>query len=90
MHSEWQFLSSERLRRRLQPWEEAGLSSDRVDPGDYLLDWRSHGYGLRYVHHFSEDELAALAAECGFEVLETFLADGREGNLSIYQVWRAA
>jgi hypothetical protein len=31
-----------------------GLSANDVDPGDYLLDWRSGGEGLRYIHHFSE------------------------------------
>lgn len=87
IHSEWQFLHSDRLRKRIQPWERAGLSDAQVDAGDYLLDWRSGGYGLRYVHHYSEDELAGLAAESGFSVNETFYSDGEDGRLSIYQVW---
>ncbi len=40
IHSEWQFLQSERMVRRLQPWEQAGLQNDQVEPGDYLIDWR--------------------------------------------------
>jgi tRNA (uracil-5-)-methyltransferase TRM9 len=87
IHSEWQFLNSPRLRSRLQPWESIGLTADQVDAGDYLLDWRSGGSGLRYVHHFSEAELADLAQESGFRVLETFYSDGEGGRLGLYQIW---
>jgi len=88
IHSNWQFLNSPRLRQRVRKWSEAGLTEADVDEGDYLLDWRSGGMGLRYVHHFSEEELAVLAESSGFTVVETFYSDGKEGNLAIYQVWR--
>lgn len=87
IHSEWQFLNSPRLRERILPWERAGLSADEVDPGDYLLDWREGGYGLRYAHHFSEEELEALAAHTGFRIMETFHSDGEGGELGLYQLW---
>jgi tRNA (uracil-5-)-methyltransferase TRM9 len=87
IHSEWQFLSSEKWRRRIQPWSEAGLTQAEVDPGDYLLDWRGGRRGLRYVHAFDEAELQALAAASGFEVRETFYSDGENGRLGVYQVW---
>jgi 2-polyprenyl-3-methyl-5-hydroxy-6-metoxy-1,4-benzoquinol methylase len=90
LHSEWQFLNSPKLRARIQPWEEAGLSAQAVDPEDYLIDWRSGGRGLRYVHHFSEAELEALAAAAGFRVREVFQSDGTNGQLGLYQVWEAA
>ena len=86
IHSVWQFLNSKRMRQRLHPWEEAGLSPLEVDPGDYLLDWREGGFGLRYVHHFALDELETLAKTTGFQVGETFFSDGAEGNLGMYQV----
>ncbi len=89
IHSNWQFLNSPRLKKRIQPWEEIGLSAADVDEGDYLLDWRRGGHGFRYVHHFSEEELRALAAETGFLVEESFYSDGKEGNLGLYQVWAA-
>lgn len=88
IHSEWQFLNSPRLRSRIQNWNSIDLSESDVDPGDYLLDWRHGGYGLRYVHHFSEAELANLAADTGFTVHETFLSDGEGGKLGLYQVWK--
>lgn len=87
IHSEWQFLNSDKLRKRTLPWEEIGLNEADVDPGDYLLDWRSGGRGLRYVHHFDEAELNALAAAGRFRVRETFYSDGENGRLGLYQTW---
>lgn len=86
--SNWQFLNSPRYRQRVQAWEAVGLSADAVEAGDYLLDWREGGHGYRYVHHFNEEELARLAEQSGFRILETLYSDGREGNLAIYQIWR--
>lgn len=86
-HSNWQFLNSERLRARLQPWEAIGLIPEQVDEGDYLLDWRQGGYGLRYVHHFNEAELNELAQASGFCILDSFYSDGEGGRLGIYQTW---
>jgi SAM-dependent methyltransferase len=86
--SNWQFLNSEKLKARIQPWEQAGIQKSDVDAGDYLLDWRSEGEGLRYVHHFSEAELSTLAGESGFVVQETFYSDGETGNLGLYQIWQ--
>jgi SAM-dependent methyltransferase len=86
--SNWQFLNSERMRARIQPWEAISLTEDQVDAGDYLLDWRAGGYGLRYVHHFDEAELSVLAQASGFRIAETFYSDGEGGRLSIYQTWK--
>lgn len=88
-HSEWQFLNSPRLRARLQPWKLANLAANQVDPGDYLLDWRQGGTGLRYVHHFDLAELEHLALDSGFKIIDTFFSDGEGGKLSLYQVWES-
>jgi SAM-dependent methyltransferase len=88
IHSNWQFLNSEKLKARIQPWEVAEISVSEVDTGDYLLDWRSGGKGLRYVHQFDEEELGELAKASGFRIMDTFYADGKEGNLGLYQVWK--
>jgi tRNA (uracil-5-)-methyltransferase TRM9 len=87
IHSHWQFLTSSRLRARIQPWEIIGLKADQVEIGDTLLDWRRDGYGLRYVHYFNEEELSTLAAETGFTVVETFYSDGESGRMGLYQNW---
>jgi len=87
IHSNWQFLNSEKLKARIQPWEAVAISGSEVDAGDYLLDWRSGGEGLRYVHHFDESELQELAEATGFQIKEVFYSDGESGNLGLYQVW---
>lgn len=86
--SNWQFLNSARLRARIQPWERIGLTASVVDAGDYLLDWRRGGEGLRYARQLSEEELADLARESGFEIVESFYSDGEGGKLGLYQTWK--
>ncbi|MFN8383894.1 MAG: class I SAM-dependent methyltransferase [Anaerolineales bacterium] len=85
--SNWQFLNSEKLKARIQPWTRVGLVDDDVDDGDYLLDWRSGGEGLRYAHQFSVEELLGLAEQAQMSLSESFLSDGENGKLGLYQVW---
>jgi 2-polyprenyl-3-methyl-5-hydroxy-6-metoxy-1,4-benzoquinol methylase len=85
--SNWNFMTSPRLRSRIVPWKEAGLDESQVEDGDYLLDWRRGGRGLRYVHLFDEQELKSLASQAGFEVVEMFYSDGEGGRLGLYQTW---
>ena len=88
IHSNWQFLNSKKLTSRIQDWSKAGLSPNDVDANDYLLDWRSGGEGLRYVHHYDEGELQELAIATGFRIEDVFYSDGETENLGLYQVWR--
>ena len=91
--SVWQFQNSEKLLKRVQPWEKAGFSPDELEEGDTLLDWRyalptnEEKQGLRYVHRFREEELDDLAAQSGFLVKQRFYSDGAEGNLALYEQW---
>lgn len=93
IHSEWQLQHSPRLLARLQPWSAVGLREEEVGPGDALIDWRhalpgqEEQVGLRYVHIFTPEELAELAARTGFAIRETFESDGEGGRLGLYQVW---
>ena len=88
--SNWNFLASKRYQARILPWETIDLTDEDVEDGDYLLDWRRGGYGLRYVHHFTPPELETLAGETGFIVLDTYHSDGEGGRLGLYQVWGKA
>jgi len=85
--SNWQFLNSAKLKSRIQSWDKAGINESDLDENDYLLDWRSGGNGLRYAHHFSGEELSALAGQTGMRVAASFLSDGEGGNLGLYQIW---
>ena len=88
IHSNWQFLNSEKLTARIQPWDVAAVSGSEVDAGDYLMDWRSGGTGLRYVHHFDEGELQELAEAAGFKIMDMYYSDGETGNLGLYEIWK--
>lgn len=85
--SVWQVESWPKFSQRILPWESVGLSPELLEPGDYLLDWRHGGRGLRYVHHFTPAELADLASACGFLIQDSYLSDGKNGALGLYQVW---
>lgn len=87
IHSNWQFLNSEKLKARIQDWSKIGLSRNDVDLNDFLLDWRSGGKGLRYVHYFSANELQELADATDFQVQDVFYSDGQTENLGLYQIW---
>ena len=87
--SVWQWHNSPRLRKRVLPWSTVGLKAEDLDHGDVLLDWRAgETLGLRYVHTFSADSLSALAQQAGFTVKRAFYADGKSGDLALYQVWQ--
>ena len=88
IHSNWQFLNSPRLKTRVQPWQSIGLNPQDVDTTDYLLDWRQGHSGLRYIHHFDEQELAELAKAGMFEIVESFHSDGENRKLGFYQIWK--
>jgi 2-polyprenyl-3-methyl-5-hydroxy-6-metoxy-1,4-benzoquinol methylase len=88
IHSNWQFMNSEKLRGRIQPWSAVNLSASDVDEGDYLLDWRNGGQGLRYVHYLDERELGELARASDFDIIDTFFSDGESGDLGLYQIWQ--
>jgi len=90
IHSEWQFMNSERLRKRIVPWDEVGVDSSELETGDTLLDWRREGRGFRYVHRFQTSELEEMADSCGFKIIETFESDGEGGRLGLYQIWEKA
>ncbi len=84
--STWQFLSNARMRRKIVPWDKVDISTDKLEAGDYLLDWKRGGRGLRYCHLVDEAEMARLAAASGLRIRETFRAGGREGDLSLFAV----
>lgn len=86
--STWQFLAAERLAQRTLPWETVGLRETDVEPGDALLPWNQGAHAVRYVHHLDLTEVEHLAADCGLHVVDTFRADGKEGNLNLFVIAR--
>ena len=75
--SVWQITHDERMRKKIV--EDLGS-------GDYVLDWKSGGRGLRFVHEVTEDELRMLAREAGLTVTEIYRSDGMSGDLGLYAI----
>lgn len=82
----WQFLRSDRQRRKIRPWAEAGIDAAGVEEGDYLLSWERGGMGWRYVAHLDAAATRDLATAAGLTIIEQFLSDGREGDLNFYTI----
>jgi 2-polyprenyl-3-methyl-5-hydroxy-6-metoxy-1,4-benzoquinol methylase len=88
--STWQFLDNARMRRKIVDWAEVSIPPGALEQGDYVLDWKREGSGLRYCHLVDEDEIAALSAQIGFHLHESFRAGGREGDLSLFAILERA
>lgn len=90
----WQFERIGRLRDKAIPWEEFNLTADlpidveELEPGDRLLPWGDQGNSVRYCHFADEEETTRLAEGLPLELVETYSADGREGNLNRYFIFR--
>jgi 2-polyprenyl-3-methyl-5-hydroxy-6-metoxy-1,4-benzoquinol methylase len=87
--STWQFLASERLSNKQVEWTEVGVDPGELEPGDALLPWNQGARALRYVHQLDLAEVETLAHAAGLRVIDTFRADGKEGNLNLYALLRA-
>lgn len=84
--STWQFLGNPRFDQRLLAWAEIGLTAADVEAGDALLPWNQGARAVRYVHHLDLTEVEQLAAACGLTVIDSFRADGKEGDLNLFAV----
>jgi SAM-dependent methyltransferase len=79
--SVWQITHNERMRKKIV--EDLGNS-------DYVLDWKSGGRGLRFLHEVTNDELSVLARDAGLEIIEMFRSDGMSGDLGLYAIMSPA
>ena len=70
----WRFADFERLSQRIVPWPVD--LADKVEPNDFLLDWRRGAYALRYCHHFELAEHDKLVRATGLVEIASWCADG--------------
>ncbi len=92
----WQFQAFQRFRDRLLPWDRFNRESDepidaaQLEAGDHLLPFGpASEAAVRFCHFSDENEVQAVVADAGLECLETWGADGREGDLNRYYLLRA-
>jgi SAM-dependent methyltransferase len=82
----WRFYEYERFKERLADWPDDLKAL--VETHDYLLDWRRGEEALRYCHYVDEDEHQELVNSTGLKHVETFRADGSDGEMNRYSVLR--
>lgn len=94
----WLLHRTERFSKKTQPWSRLdedgarsrGLSAvdpDELEPGDFLLSWQRDGFGLRYLHFPTDDELAELRDLPGLEPGPPLESDGPTGRENLYLRW---
>ena len=87
--SNWQFLQSDRQRRKIRDWGLVGLDKGvDLEEHDYLLSWGKDGNALRYVCWLGLDELVRLGGNAGISLIHHFYNDGKEGNLNLYTIFQ--
>jgi tRNA (uracil-5-)-methyltransferase TRM9 len=72
----WRFYEFERFRSRIIPWPPE--LAEKVEPHDYLLDWRRGDRAVRYCHYVDEVELKNLIFPYRNNFVKQYIADGRE------------
>jgi SAM-dependent methyltransferase len=86
----WQFIEFERFQKKVLKNEATakrhGFSLKDLEKNDYILDWQRGAQALRYCHYYSEDEQMKLFSEANAQLVESFRADGKEGNVNQYVV----
>lgn len=84
--SNWQFMDSERQRKKVTDWSQVNIDPSELEENDYLIAWRRAGTGFRYVNFINSIDMEWLARSVGLKVSGQFRADGRAGNLNLYSI----
>lgn len=71
------------------PWEWIGLTNASVDDGDYLLPWGNREDVYRYCHLTTTEEMSELMEGLPYFLAESFLADGKNGELNRYYIYQS-
>ncbi len=94
--SVWRFGLDARFQRRVLPWEEYNRGAqqpipiDLLEEGDVLLRWGDQPGVVRYCHAVSEPEQESWTEMLGLAPLESFVADGKGGELNQYHLFSKA
>jgi SAM-dependent methyltransferase len=92
----WRFAELPRFQRRLVSWEVYNSAAaqpvdpTQLEPGDHLMPWGAGQHIVRYCHATDADELDALVHGLSLERVDTYLEDGRSGDLNRYAIFRSA
>ncbi len=82
----WQFAKDERFKDRVVDPKNLKIDPQNLEHNDYILDWKQGQTAYRYCHFVDEQELANLTNSANWQTQQTFLADGKSGQLNLYWV----
>ena len=80
----WQFLDSEKLRKKIVSPHEVSLNPALLEKNDYILDWRRGEKAFRFCHYVDENELSSLIRHSNMLLQHSFQADAQEKNGNRY------
>lgn len=88
----WQFEKDARLFEKARATTRAALEAHpslQLEEHDWLLGWQHDDRALRYCHSFSDEEIEGLVehAKARARLVDSFLADGKSGELNRYLVF---
>jgi len=83
----WRFIEFKRFQKKIIPWST--VLSAKVEPNDFLLDWREGIIATRYCHYVDDKEHNDLVKATNLTELETYNADGFNNQLNCYSVLTA-
>ncbi len=89
----WRFMDNPSLAVRARETTARGLRELDLSPqdlgsNDYLLGWQHQSGVFRYCHYVDDDEVRQLVnALPSTTLVDTFVADGRDGRLNRYLVF---
>ena len=91
----WQFLNIPRVASSVvkentsqgrQVYADLGLNPQELATNDYILDWQRGITAYRYCHYYTLEEAAKLIQAAGLKLIDSYEADGLEGELNKYYI----
>ncbi|GIK83672.1 MAG: hypothetical protein BroJett025_02940 [Patescibacteria group bacterium] len=86
----WQFMNFERFRKKIitdqNMLAKKNIDLEKLEAGDYILDWKRGKFALRYCHFIDEAEQLRLVDQAQGKLIKTYLADGTENVVNQYTI----
>lgn len=83
----WQFMEYQRFQNKVadtNTLESLNISASDLEHNDFILDWQRGSTAYRYCHYIDSSEQEQLVKDANAHVLQSFRADGKEGNVNQY------
>jgi len=83
----WDFMTNDRIKSKIVPWNTLNINQDEIETNDYLLDWKRGTNAIRYCHFTDDDEIEKIIQSVNANDIKQFYADGKSEKLNRYLVF---